>query len=107
MKIVWILDNVEGVCEKVENGDLFFGIVDLYFIWCFIGGELYKIDVINVLCIMLFDIYNQCWDEKLLSKFNIFVLMLFEVMDCVVDFGVIKEEIIGRVIFIYGVVGDQ
>ena len=46
-------------------------------------------------------------DEKLLDKFNIPRSMLPEVMDCAADFGVTKEDIIGRVIPIQGVAGDQ
>ncbi|AEA96386.1 glycerol kinase GlpK [Alteromonas mediterranea] len=106
-KIAWILDNVEGAREKAENGDLLFGTVDSYLIWRLTGGESHKTDATNASRTMLFDIHNQCWDEKLLSKFNIPASMLPEVMDCAADFGVIKEEIIGRAIPIQGVAGDQ
>lgn len=95
-KIAWILDNVEGAREKAENGDLLFGTVDSYLIWRLTGGESHKTGATNASRTMLFDIHNQCWDEKLLSKFNIPASMLPEVMDCAADFGVIKEEIIGR-----------
>lgn len=106
-KVAWILDNVEGAREKAENGDLLFGTVDTFLIWRLTGGESHKTDATNASRTMLFDINNQCWDEKLLSKFNIPSSMLPEVMDCADDFGVIKEDIIGRAIPIQGVAGDQ
>lgn len=48
IKIVWILDNVVGVCEWVECGEFVFGMVDIWLIWYLIGGSVYVIDVINV-----------------------------------------------------------
>ena len=106
-KIAWILDNVEGAREKAENGELLFGTVDTFLIWRLTGGESHKTDATNASRTMLFDINNQRWDEKLLSKFNIPLSMLPEVMDCAADFGVIKEDIIGKAIPIQGVAGDQ
>lgn len=58
MKVKWILDNVEGVREKVENGDLLFGIIDLWFVWKLFGGKVYVIDYLNVLCMLMFNIYD-------------------------------------------------
>ncbi len=86
---------------------LLFGTVDTFLIWRLTGGESHKTDATNASRTMLFDINNQCWDERLLDKFNIPRSMLPEVMDCAADFGVTKEDIIGRVIPIQGVAGDQ
>ena len=106
-KVAWILDNVEGARQQAENGELLFGTVDTFLIWRLTGGESHKTDATNASRTMLFDINNQCWDEKLLKKFNIPRSMLPEVMDCAADFGVTKEDIIGRAIPIQGVAGDQ
>ena len=106
-KVAWILDNVEGARQQAEDGELLFGTVDTFLIWRLTGGESHKTDATNASRTMLFDINNQCWDEKLLDKFNIPRSMLPEVMDCAADFGVTKEDIIGRAIPIQGVAGDQ
>lgn len=51
LKVKWIFDNVEGVCVRVEVGDLFFGNMDIWVLWNLIGGingGVYIIDLINV-----------------------------------------------------------
>ena len=106
-KVAWILDNVEGARTKAENGELLFGTVDTFLIWRLTGGQSHKTDATNASRTMLFDINKQCWDERLLSTFNIPSNMLPEVMDCSADFGVIDEKIIGSAIPIQGVAGDQ
>ena len=106
-KVAWILDYVEGASQQAEDGELLIGTVDTFLIWRLTGGESHKTDATNASRTMLFDINNQCWDERLLDKFNIPRSMLPEVMDCAADFGVTKEDIIGRVIPIQGVAGDQ
>lgn len=64
-------------------------------------------DVINVVCMMLYDIYKGKWSSCICDLFDIFMEMLFEVLDCVVDFGVIDVGVLGVEILIFGVVGDQ
>lgn len=72
IKVKWIFDYVEGVREKVENGDLFFGIIDLWLVWKLLGCIVYIIDYINVSCILMFNIYDLKWDDELLEFLNIF-----------------------------------
>lgn len=106
-KVAWILDNVEGARAQAESGELLFGTVDTFLIWRLTGGQSHKTDATNASRTMLFDINNQCWDERLLSTFNIPSNMLPEVMDCAADFGVVDESILGKAIPIQGVAGDQ
>ena len=37
-KIKWILDNVPGVREKADKGDLLFGTIDTWLVWKLTGG---------------------------------------------------------------------
>lgn len=106
-KVAWILENVEGAQEKAERGELLFGTVDTFLIWRLTGGTSHKTDATNASRTMLFDINNQCWDDKLLSTFNIPACMLPEVMDCAAEFGTIKTDILGQPLPIQGVAGDQ
>lgn len=106
-KVAWILDNVEGAREQAEHGELLFGTIDTFLIWRLTGGKSHKTDATNASRTMLFDINKQCWDEKLLSTFNIPKSMLPEVMDCAADFGIIDSNILGTSLPIYGVAGDQ
>jgi glycerol kinase len=106
-KVAWILENVKGAQEKAERGELLFGTVDTFLIWRLTGGASHKTDATNASRTMLFDINKQCWDDKLLSTFNIPACMLPEVMDCAAEFGTIKTDILGQPLPIQGVAGDQ
>ncbi|BFT32308.1 glycerol kinase GlpK [Alteromonas sp. D210916BOD_24] len=106
-KIAWILDNVQGARAQAENGELLFGTIDTFLIWRLTAGKSHKTDATNASRTMLFDIKNQCWDDKLLATFNIPKCMLPQVMDCAADFGAIDASIVGHAIPILGVAGDQ
>lgn len=106
-KIAWILDNVEGARALAENGELLFGTIDTFLIWRLTAGQSHKTDATNASRTMLFDIKNQCWDDKLLSAFNIPRSMLPDVMDCAADFGSVDKSIVGHAMPIQGVAGDQ
>ena len=106
-KIAWILDNVEGVREQAERGELAFGTVDSFLIWRLTGGDVHATDATNASRTSIFNIENQSWDSELLSIFNVPVEVLPSVKDCADDYGVAKAEVIGETIPVYGVAGDQ
>ncbi len=106
-KVAWLLDGVEGVRARAENGELLFGTVDTYLLWHLTGGEVYATDATNASRTMLFNIHQQCWDEELLRLLNIPAAMLPEVKDSAADFGSIRADLLGHAIPIGGVAGDQ
>lgn len=93
IKVKWILDNVEGVWEKVENGDLLFGMIDIWLVWKLLGKVVYIIDYLNVSCILMFNIYDLEWDDELLELFIVFKNMLLEVK--------VLSEVYGKIIDYY------
>lgn len=107
-KVHWILENVDGVRERAENGDLLFGTVDCYLIWRLTGGKVHATDATNAARTMLYNINDGCWDQDLLSLFGIPHSMMPEVKNCSDDFGVTRDDLFGGVgIPIRGVAGDQ
>ena len=106
-KIVWLLDNVDGVRARAERGELMFGTVDTYLLWRLTGGEVYATDATNASRTMLFNIHRQCWDDELLALLGIPPGMLPEVKNSADDFGAIRADLFGRRIPIGGVAGDQ
>ena len=66
-KIRWILDNVPGVREKAEKGDVLFGTIDTWLIWNLTGGRIHVTDYTNASRTMLYNIHALCWDEELLQ----------------------------------------
>ncbi len=106
-KIAWVLDNVEGARQLAEQGRLAFGTVDCFLIWRLTAGKVHATDASNASRTLLFNIHEQCWDQALLSLFNIPESMLPEVRDSAADYGVIDASVLPGDIPIGGVAGDQ
>jgi glycerol kinase len=104
-KIHWILENVEGVREKANNGEVMFGTVDTWLIWHLTGGKLHATDVTNASRTMLYNIHTLEWDKELLALFNIPGSILPEVKDSADNYG--TATINDRQIPIRAVAGDQ
>ena len=109
-KIKWILDNVDGVRERAEKGELLFGTIDTWIIWNLTGGKAHVTDYSNACRTMLFDIEKLCWDETLCEKLGIPMSLLPEVKPSSCVYGYVDritgiEELTG--IPIAGAIGDQ
>jgi glycerol kinase len=70
-KIKWILDNVPGVRERAEKGELRFGTVDTWLIWNLTQGRVHVTDYTNASRTLIFNIHKLEWDEKILSTMGI------------------------------------
>jgi len=70
-KIKWILDQVKGVREKAEKGEVLFGTIDSWLIWKLTQGKVHATDYTNASRTMLFNIHTLEWDEELLKLFQI------------------------------------
>lgn len=106
-KLKWILDNVDGVRERAEKGELLFGTVDTYLMWQLSKGKIFATDYTNASRTMLFNIHTLKWDDDLLQLFDIPRGMLPEVYPSGHNFGLTDDAFIGREIPICSVVGDQ
>ncbi len=106
-KIAWILDNVEGARSRAMRGELAFGTVDCYLLWCLTNGKVHATDVTNAARTLLFNIIEQKWDIDLLMLFNIPKEILPEVHDNAARFGVTDSALFGQEILIGGMAGDQ
>ena len=106
-KIKWILDNVEGVRERAEKGELLFGNVDTWLIWNLTKGKVHVTDYSNASRTMLFNIHNLDWDEEILTELNIPRSMLPTVKPSSHIYGYTDPTIIGAEIPIAGIAGDQ
>ena len=106
-KIRWILDNVEGVRERAERGELAFGTVDCWLIWNLTDGRTHATDVTNASRTMLYNIVEGRWDQELLQLFNIPASLMPEVKPSASDYGVTLYPKLPAGIPICGVAGDQ
>jgi glycerol kinase len=106
-KLAWILDNVAGVREKAERGQLAFGTIDSFLLSRLTGGRVHATDATNAARTMLFNIHTQQWDDELLEIFSVPNAVLPEVRDCAAEFGETDPDILGEAIPICGIAGDQ
>ncbi len=106
-KVEWLLDNVAGAREKANAGQLCFGTVDTFLLWHLTKGKTFATDATNASRTMLFNIIENCWDDELLTLFNIPKTMLPEVKNSADDFGVTAVEHFGEPIAISAMIGDQ
>lgn len=106
-KIQWILDNVSFAREEAERGNLLFGTVDSWLIWCMTEGKRHVIDISNASRTMLFNIHTLQWDEELLELFHIPRGMMPEPVASSGHIAYSEPEIFGGAIPIMAAVGDQ
>ncbi|MCK0768754.1 glycerol kinase GlpK [Chromohalobacter canadensis] len=107
-KLKWIFDNVDGVKEKADNGDLLFGTIDSWLVWNLTGGDVHVTDVTNASRTMMFNIRNRQWDPELLELFGVPESMLPEVKSCSEVYGkVLPKYFFGNELPIAGMAGDQ
>ena len=106
-KIKWILDNVEGVRERAQRGELLFGTVDCWLIWNLTSGKVHATDCSNASRTMLFNIHSMSWDKEILGLLGIPESLLPEVRECSGSFGVTDKAVFGAEIPITGCAGDQ
>lgn len=106
-KIKWILDNVAGVREEAEKGNLIFGTVDTWLIWNLTKGKVHVTDYSNASRTMIYNIHELKWDDELLEALDIPKSMLPEVKPSSYVYGETNSTLFGSSIPIAGVAGDQ
>ncbi len=73
-KLIWLLDNVQGLREASKNGRALFGNIDSWLCWNLTGRHF--TDTTNASRTLLFNIHKLSWDEWLLDSMRINKSML-------------------------------
>lgn len=106
-KLRWILNNVEGVRERAERGELAFGTVDTWLIYKLTKGAVHATDYSNASRTLMFNINTCTWDEELCKQLEVPMSMLPEARPSSTIYGESDPEFFGGPIKIAGVAGDQ
>ena len=106
-KLKWILDNVDGVRERAEKGELLFGTVETWLIWKLTKGKSHVTDYSNASRTLLFNIKDLTWDKEILEELNIPECMLPEPKPSSCVYGYSDASFFGKEIPISGAAGDQ
>jgi glycerol kinase len=73
-KLLWMLDNVDGLRARAEAGELLFGTIDSWLIWNLTGGVdggRHVTDVTNASRTLLMNLRELAWDETILDRMAI------------------------------------
>ena len=106
-KIKWILDSDPKIRSQANNGELLFGTIDTWLIWNLTNGQSHITDPSNASRTLLYNIKKDCWDDELLSLFDIPKNILPDVVDSSSISAHIDAKIFGVKIPISGIAGDQ
>ena len=106
-KVRWILNYSEEIRQRAEEGHLCFGTIDSWLIWKLTQGKSHITDASNASRTMLFNLKTGSWDKELCKLFDIPMSMLPEVVDSSGDLAIAHPDVLGGVIPIRGIAGDQ
>ena len=109
LKISWILDNVAGVRERAESGDILFGNIDSFLVWNLTGGTrggLHVTDCTNASRTQLMNLETLDWDDELLNAIGVPRPMLPKIVSSSEVYGVAAIDSL-KGVPVAGILGDQ
>ena len=106
-KLKWIMDNIPGVRQRAERGELCAGTVDSWLIWNLTGGKAHVTDYSNASRTMMFNIHTLEWDDEILQELNIPKCMLPKPVPSSGFYEYADPMHFGGEIKIAGAAGDQ
>jgi glycerol kinase len=105
-KIAWLLENVDGLRERVRDGTAVFGTIDSWLIFKLTGEHV--TDATNASRTLLYDIAAGRWDPELLDLFDVPIGALAHVRPSAGILGETRPAALhGHAVPIAGVAGDQ
>ena len=104
-KISWIINNIDGVKEAINEDKVCAGTIDSWIIWHLTKGKVFATDITNAARTNLFNIKDLKWDDDLLNLFQVKKSILPEVLESDAFYG--QSEALIKELPIYGVIGDQ
>jgi len=102
-KIKWIMENIPGVRQRAEKGEVLFGNMDTWVIWNLTGAHV--TDVTNASRTLLMDLKTLDWDEEILSILDIPRSMLPKICSSSEIYGAARGAMGG--VPVSGILGDQ
>ena len=106
-KLVWLLENIQGLRALAEQGHVAFGTIDSWLVWNLTRGAEHVIEASNASRTMLMNLANQQWDEELLELFNIPASVLPTIISSDRYIANTAPGLLGAEIPIAGILGDQ
>lgn len=105
IKLMWILDHVEGARARAEKGELRFGTIDAWLLFNLTGEHV--TDVTNASRTMLMDIRTGQWSQHMLDLTGIPEQLLPRICPSVGELGTVRSNQLLSGTAVTGVLGDQ
>jgi glycerol kinase len=106
-KLRWLLENINGVRERAEAGELCFGTVDTWLLWNLTRGKVHATDDSNASRTLLYNLKTNDWDDELMELFDIPRSVLPEIRSSSEIYGEVATGRSLSGIPIAGMAGDQ
>ncbi|MBT4288516.1 MAG: glycerol kinase, partial [Deltaproteobacteria bacterium] len=106
-KMRWMLQNNDQAKSLAREGKLKFGTVDSWLIWHLTGGKKHVTDVSNASRTMIYNIFENQWDDEILNEFGIPREALPEVVASSGVVGLTDKQEWQSEVPIAGIAGDQ
>ncbi|MFF4953121.1 glycerol kinase GlpK [Streptomyces chattanoogensis] len=107
-KAAWLLDEVPGLRERAERGEIAFGTIDSWLIWNLTGGTeggVHVTDVTNAGRTLLMNLTTLQWDPAILSAMRVPEAMLPEIRSSAEVYGTAVGQLHG--VPVASALGDQ
>ncbi|MDA2807386.1 glycerol kinase GlpK [Nocardiopsis suaedae] len=102
-KLRWLLDEVDGLRERAERGEVLFGTMDTWIIWKLTGRHV--TDVTNASRTMLMNLHTLDWDTEILDAMRIPAQVLPEITSSAEVYGPARGFLEG--VPVASALGDQ
>jgi glycerol kinase len=107
-KVRWLLDNVEGLRERANGGEIAFGTIDSWLVWKLTGGQAHITDYSNASRTLMYNIYDLEWDEEILEILDVPTEVLPEVKPSSFVYGETDPDSFFQAnVPVAGIAGDQ
>ena len=107
-KVRWLLENVDGLRERAEKGEIAFGTIDSWLVYKLTGDKVHITDYSNASRTLLYNIFDLKWDPELLELLSVPEAMLPEVKPSSYVYGETTPDVFfGASVPVAGIAGDQ
>ncbi len=107
-KVRWLLENVDGLRERAEKGEIAFGTIDSWLVYKLTGDKVHITDYSNASRTLLYNIFDLKWDPELLQLLSVPEAMLPEVKPSSHVYGETSPDVFfGASVPVAGIAGDQ
>jgi glycerol kinase len=103
-----MLENVDGLRTRAEDGGIAFGTIDSWLVWNLTGGACHATDYSNASRTLMYNIGTLEWDSDIIHRLDIPRQILPEVKPSSHIYGETDPKVFfGRCVPIAGIAGDQ